>query len=86
MKYEVIIKPSAEKSLDRLSSKLRFRIVNALEELRENPRPRGVVKLSGTDDLWRIRIGSYRVVYAIDDERLIILVVRVAHRKDVYRG
>jgi mRNA interferase RelE/StbE len=52
----------------------------------QNPRPPGVLKMSGADNLWRIRIGDYRVVYEIHDERLIVLVLRVAHRKDVYRG
>jgi mRNA interferase RelE/StbE len=57
-----------------------------MEELRTNPRPPGVVKLAGDDNLWRIRIGDYRVVYEIHDNRLIVLVLRVAHRKDVSRS
>jgi mRNA interferase RelE/StbE len=49
------------------------------------PRPAGVVKLAGADNLWRLRIGVYRIVYEIRDDRLTILVLRVAHRKDAYR-
>jgi mRNA interferase RelE/StbE len=85
MRYEIILKPAAEKSLDSIPRPARRRIADALEELREDPRPRGVVKLSGAENLWRIRIGDYRAVYEIHDDRLIVLVFRVAHRKDVYR-
>ena len=60
--------------------------MTAVDKLRSNPRPPGCVKLQGEDVLWRIRVGDYRVVYAIREEELIVLVVKVAHRKDVYRG
>ena len=85
MQYELIIKPTAEKSLDKLPRPARRRIVDGMKELRNNPRPPGVVKLAGDENLWRVRIGSYRVVYEIHDDRLVVLVLRVAHRKDVYR-
>ena len=84
--YRVIIKPSAEKQLDRLPPNIRRRVVEALTALQDESRPPGCAKLAGTDDLWRIRVGQYRVVYTIRDEELLLLVVRVAHRKDVYRG
>ena len=84
MQYELIIKPTAEKSLDKLPRPIRRRIVDAMKELRNHPRPAGVVKLAGDKNLWRIRIGSYRMVYEIHDDRLVVLVLRVAHRKDVY--
>jgi mRNA interferase RelE/StbE len=61
------------------------RIVGRIEELAAEPRPRGAVKLQGEDDLYRIRVGDYRVVYTIRDEELIVLVLRVGHRRDVYR-
>jgi mRNA interferase RelE/StbE len=60
--------------------------VAAVEALADDPRPQGAVKISGDDNLWRVRVGDYRVVYEIHDDRLIVLVLRVAHRKDVYRG
>jgi mRNA interferase RelE/StbE len=85
MLYELIIKPTAEKSLDKLPRPIRGRIIDAMKELRNNPRPVGVVKLAGDGNLWRIRIGSYRVVYEIHDAKLVVLVLRVAHRKDAYR-
>ncbi len=85
MRYEIIIKPAAEKSLDKIPLPARRRIADAMEQLGSDPRPLGVVKLTGDENLWRIRIGNYRVVYEIHDDRLVVLVLRVAHRKDVYR-
>jgi mRNA interferase RelE/StbE len=83
--YQLITKPSAEKQIARLPSPIRRRVYEALDGLCENPRPRGCVKLEGGEDLWRIRVGDYRVIYTIEDDVLVVLVVRVAHRKDVYR-
>jgi mRNA interferase RelE/StbE len=85
MQCELIIKPTAEKSLDKLPRPIRLRIIDAMKELHNNPRPLGVVKLAGDENLWRIRIGTYRVVYEIHDDQLIVFVLRAAHRKDVYR-
>ena len=84
--YELIIKPAAEKQMDRLPAKTRKRITDALTELRKDPRPRGSLKMAGPEGFWRIRVGDYRVVYTIRDDVLLVLVVRVAHRKDAYRG
>jgi mRNA interferase RelE/StbE len=83
--HEVILSRAAEKNLDRIPRDVRLRILNSLDELPANPRPPGSVKLKGEDELWRLRVGDYRIVYTIRDKELIILVVRVAHRKDVYR-
>lgn len=60
-------------------------VVTALEGLEQDPRPRGVEKVRGTE-LWRIRQGDYRAIYHIDDREQAITVVRIGHRKDVYRG
>ena len=84
-RYAVIFKPSADRALRRLAVNMQRRIVQAIERLGDDPRPAGVVKLAGDDNLWRIRIGDYRVVFEIHDDRLVVLVLRVAHRKDVYR-
>ena len=62
------------------------RLRTATEALRDQPRPPGAMKLAGTDDLWRIQIGDFRVVYVIADEALIVTVVRIANRREVYRG
>ena len=85
MQYTVIIKPTAVKRLDKLPRPVRRRVLDALDELRANPRPAGCVKLAGDENLWRIRVGDYRVVYEIHDDSLIVLVLRIAHRRDVYR-
>jgi mRNA interferase RelE/StbE len=85
MLYELIIKPTAEKCLDKLPRPIRQRVVDALKHLQNNPRPTGAIKLVGEENFWRIRIGNYRVVYEIHDKQLLILVLRVAHRKDAYR-
>jgi mRNA interferase RelE/StbE len=83
--YKVFFKSSADRQLRKLPDALQRRIVGKVEMLAHDPRPPGVVKLAGDENLWRIRIGNYRVAYEIHDDRLIVLVLRVAHRKDVYR-
>jgi mRNA interferase RelE/StbE len=85
MPYQVILKPSAAKSVRKLDRDTQRRVLRLLEVLAQEPRPAGVVKMAGDDNLWRVRLGDYRVVYEIHDRQLIVLVVRVAHRKDVYR-
>jgi mRNA interferase RelE/StbE len=84
-RYAVYLKPSAERVLKRLPVAVQKRIVVAVEALSDEPRPVGVVKLSGAENLWRIRVGNHRVAYEIHDDRLLVLVLRVAHRRDVYR-
>jgi len=83
--YNVIIKASAKKELATLPKPIIARLIAAIESLATDPRPNGVRKLTGTQDMYRVRVADYRIVYRIEDDRLIIEVVRVAHRKDVYR-
>jgi mRNA interferase RelE/StbE len=83
--YTIEIAPAAERALKKLQADIQKRIIKALLKLQEDPRPAGVKKLSGEDDLYRIRVGDYRIVYQIRDNELVVLVVRVAHRRDVYR-
>jgi mRNA interferase RelE/StbE len=83
--YDVFIKPSALKELESVGSrKLRRNLVEHIQSLADNPRPQGCRKLTGADQ-YRIRRGAYRVVYSIEDERRVVIVVKVGHRKDVYR-
>lgn len=84
-RYTVELVPSADKALARLPAAVQRRIVLAVEALADDPRPAGCVKLADEESLWRIRVGDYRVVYEIHDKRLLVLVVHVADRKDVYR-
>jgi mRNA interferase RelE/StbE len=83
--YEVELRRNAQKSLGRLPAQERHRVISALLNLEQEPRPKGVEKIRKTE-LWRIREGDYRLVYHIDDEKRIITVVRIGHRRDVYRG
>ena len=86
MAYELIIKPSAERALDRIPRPDRRRLLDALQALRENPRPVGAIKLAGQERMYRLRVGAFRAVYEIEDDKLLVLVLRVAHRSDAYRG
>lgn len=85
MVYTVEFRPSALKALGALEKRDQRRIGAALEFLTVTPRPANAKKLVGELDLWRIRVGSYRVIYKIEDAKLLILVVKIGHRKDVYR-
>jgi mRNA interferase RelE/StbE len=83
-KYFVLIQPSAQKEIERLPKPAQTKVLKALVALSENPRPASCKKLVGTD-AWRVRVGEYRIVYWIEDNVLSVEVVKVAHRKDVYR-
>ena len=85
-KYSVELKVSARKELERLPAKLIERIFPKLEGLASDPRPVGCKKLKGGQREWRIRVGDYRMVYTIDDERLLVSVMRIRHRSEVYEG
>ena len=85
-KYKVVLKPSAVKEIESVPRKKeRKQIIKRIGLLADNPRPPGCTKLSGYDR-YRIRQGSYRIVYGIEDDELVVYVVKVGHRKDVYRG
>lgn len=84
--YRVFIKPSAAREIEAVDSKRdRQRIVTRILALANEPRPVGSEKLAGEDNRYRMRVGRYRIVYSIADAELVVLVVRVADRKDVYR-
>ena len=83
-KYRISIKSSAAKELKKLPSELQHRIANKIEQLIEDPRLSGVIKLKGNDNLYRCRVGEYRLIYKIDDSEKKIVITRVRHRKDVY--
>ena len=82
--YKLLIKPSAVKELEGIPEKDRQRIVYRIQGLAENPRPRGCEKLSDQDK-YRLRQGKYRILYQIQDEEVIVIVVRVAKRGEVYK-
>lgn len=85
MPWHIEIKASAAKELAALQRRDQRRVVRAIESLSEDPRPAGCRKLVGSENAYRIRVGDYRIIYQIFDRRLVVHVVRVGHRRDVYR-
>jgi len=83
-RYRVELSPRAGRVFDRLTGVLRGRVKAALDSLAANPRPPGVVKLTG-QDAYRLRVGDYRIVYEIHDRILLVVVLDVGHRREVYR-
>ena len=83
--YRVVLTPAAQRQFAKLSHQAREMIAAVLLALARNPRPPGCVKLAGVEDLWRIRVRQYRVIYQILDDQLIVVVVKIGDRKDVYR-
>ena len=81
--YKIEIKKSAAKEISKLPKAAVKRIVDKIQTLSADPRPNGCKKLSG-DEKYRIRIGVYRVLYSIMDEKLVIYIVKVGHRKEIY--
>lgn len=77
--------PGADRQLRTLTDQVQRRIIIAIAALANDPRPHGWEKLSGEESLYRIRIGDYRVIYQVSDEKLLVLIVRVGHRRDIYR-
>lgn len=84
MTYRIEVASAAARQLRKLDPPARRRVQGAIELLAENPRPRSAKKLVGGEGEWRVRTGSYRVVYEINDDVLLVLVVAVGHRRDIY--
>ncbi|NCC96115.1 MAG: type II toxin-antitoxin system RelE/ParE family toxin [Synergistales bacterium] len=84
--YRVDIKNSALKALKKLDKSTRKRLSEAIFSLSAEPRPHGVRKLTGSDFLYRIRVGEYRIIYQVQDDILVVLVVRLGARSDIYRN
>lgn len=82
--FKILIKPSAVKEIEAIPQRERRRIVARIQGLSTNPRPPGSEKLSG-EDKFRVRQGVYRIVYSVNDDEPSVLIVKVGHRKEVYR-
>lgn len=82
--YKIVFKRSAEKDLTALPNKDQRRIAECIDALSSAPRPVGCKKLSGPENLWRVRVGDYRVIYQINDRIVTVLVLRIGNRRDVY--
>jgi len=85
MKYVVRLTKPTQKALDSLDGAIFNRIVDALHGLEDNPRPFGVVKMAGEENQWRVRVGDWRIIYSILDRELVVLVVKLGHRREIYR-
>jgi mRNA interferase RelE/StbE len=83
--YTVYIKSGAEKQLKKLVKSYKKIITEEILALGDNPRPHGSRKLTALPDHYRIRVGPYRVIYTIQDEKLVVVVIRIGARKDIYR-
>lgn len=85
MTRAIVFTHAARRNFDRMPEPDRTRIARRIDMLKDNPRPQGCVKLEGMDDLYRIRCGMYRILYTMRDEMLVITVVRIDNRGEVYR-
>ena len=84
--YRIEFSRAAYGAFERLDPPVRGRLAPHIDRLAEDPRPQGAKRLSADDELWRIRVGGYRVIYRIEDDVLLVVVVKLGHRRDVYRN
>jgi mRNA interferase RelE/StbE len=84
LSYRIEIKAAAAKALEALPKQHQRRIAKAIDALTHDPRPEGVKKLAGGEG-WRIRAGDYRIIYTINDSILTVCIIRIGHRRDVYK-
>lgn len=84
MAYRIEVTPRALKDLKALPTRERQRVADQIDALMINPRPQGCKKLKSREDFYRIRVGDYRVVYRVEDKVLLILIVRIGDRKEIY--
>jgi mRNA interferase RelE/StbE len=83
--YELYVERTTERDLKALPAQVFRRVISHINVLSQNPRPPGCHKITGSKSDWRIRIGDYRVIYEIDDKAKIVRVMRVGHRREIYR-
>jgi mRNA interferase RelE/StbE len=86
IRWRIVIHRKAEKTIKRLRGEMRERTRQAIRSLAENPRPVGYKKMAGYENLYRIRVGDWRIIYAIEDDKLIVLILEVAPRGSIYRN
>lgn len=85
MPYKIELKPAAVKQLSNLEKKFQVQVRKKIDSLAEEPRPGGVEKLAEAERLYRIRSGNFRIIYQINDDKLLVLVVGIGDRKEVYK-
>ena len=84
--YQVEFSATAEKQFRKLQKPVQVRLARVIKDLAAEPRPRGCRRLRGYDDVYRVRAGVYRIIYTVSDQALVVEVVRVGHRREVYRS
>lgn len=84
MSYQVFIKPAAQRQLKKLTLTVQKDLIALIESLAKNPKPSGCKKLKGRQNQYRVRSGDYRVIYSVEDMALIVRVIKIGHRRDVY--
>ena len=85
MAYRIELSPRAQRDFRALDGSVRRRIKRRIDSLAENPHPSGIKKIEGEDDLYRLRVGDYRILYQVKEKILLILIVGIGHRRDIYR-
>jgi len=83
--YSIEVSATAERQIKKLTKRDQHRVINVIKQLGLEPRPRGCRKLRAYDDIYRVRTGVFRILYSVEDDRLLVLVLKVGHRKGVYR-
>ena len=83
--YEIEVSSTAEKQLRKLSQKDQISVLKRIQELKGEPKPNHSRKLRGQNNIYRVRVGNYRILYSIEDKHLTIIILKVGHRGDVYR-
>ena len=83
--YRVEVSATAERQIRRLSREDQLRVLRAVRDLANEPHPRGCRKLRGYEDVFRIRVGTFRVLYSVETERVLVIILKVGHREDIYR-
>lgn len=84
-RYNIELAPTASRQLRRFSPQVQRQLQREIDALKLDPRPSGVVKLSGSNDLYRVRSGDYRIIYRIEDTVLQVLIIKIGHRSEVYK-
>jgi mRNA interferase RelE/StbE len=85
MKYRIEFSPTAESQFKELPKEVQSRLQHRIDSMTENPFPRGVKKLSAEENFYRLRIGDYRIIYQVQGKALLILILKLGHRRNVYR-
>jgi len=85
MQYRIEFARKARKFLTKLPENIQKQVAAKIDSLESNPRPHGCIRLQGKKELYRVRNGDYRIIYTIEDNQLLVLVVQIGHRRDVYR-